>query len=98
MEAVMSAKVLAFPPLWTTDPPPPRAECSDPRQRILIAAHELYAQPGKVGVREIAAAAGVLVADVEAAFGDEAGVRRAVLDELLAFALTVNPCFGRTKT
>jgi AcrR family transcriptional regulator len=101
----MTAKILPFPVLaFPASVVPASAasaagaaqlECPPLRQRILIAAHALYNQPCKVGIPEIAAAAGVVPAQVEALFDDEPGVRRAVLDELLALALAAYPDFGR---
>jgi AcrR family transcriptional regulator len=83
----MAAQILAFPELCA----------ARTKQRILAAAYRLYNDPSRVGIPEIAAAAGVSAADVESAFGDETGVRRAVLNELLAFALAGHWCFGHPE-
>jgi AcrR family transcriptional regulator len=97
VEIFVTAKVLAFPGVhnvrpFATDAHPADVDPGDLRQRILVAAHALYLEPRKVGLAEIAAAAGVSATDVEAVFGDETSVRRAVLNELLAYALAAHPC------
>lgn len=91
----MSARILDFPRSPTTDTSAKEPDGQDLRQRILTAAHALFLQPGNMEMADIVAASGVAAADVQALFGDACGVRRAVLNELLAYALAGHPCFGR---
>ena len=94
MERVMSAQILDFPRRSSIDAPAVEVDCQDLRQRILEAAHALYLQPRTIAMADIVAASGIPAVDVQALFGDECGVRRAVLNELLAYALAGHPCFA----
>ncbi len=93
----MAAKVFVFPQLSSTETPAAEVVRQDSSERILAAAYKLYNDPGRAGIAELAAAAGVSVTEVESLFGDEQGVRRAVLNELLAFALAGHSSFGHPK-
>jgi AcrR family transcriptional regulator len=91
----MTARILAFPHLPSPHPDPLEVEPQGLSERILAAAHELYREPRGVSIADIAAAAGVAATDVTAVFGDELGVRRAVMNDLLACALAGHPCLAR---
>jgi AcrR family transcriptional regulator len=87
MERVMAAQILDFPMRPSIDSPTLKADGQNLRRRILEAAHALYLQPRAIALADIVAASGVPAEDVRALFGDECGVRRAVFNELLAYAL-----------